>query len=139
MCDAVQYAHRNLTVHRDLKPSNILVTTDGSVKLLDFGIAKLIEADRGSGAQGAATEAILTPAYTSPEQIRKEPATTATDVFQLGILLYELLAGRASVSIRARSSARDDARHLRRRSRLPRAWSQRRIPSDCVATWTPSF
>jgi serine/threonine protein kinase len=94
VCDAVQYAHRNLTIHRDLKPSNILVSSDGSVKLLDFGIAKLIAGDRDAASDGgAATEAILTPAYTSPEQIRKEPATTATDVFQLGILLYELLAG----------------------------------------------
>jgi serine/threonine protein kinase len=93
VCDAVQYAHRNLTVHRDLKPSNILVTSAGAVKLLDFGIAKLIEADQET-ADGPPTEAVMTPAYTSPEQIRREPATTATDVFQLGILLYELLAGR---------------------------------------------
>ena len=94
VCDAVQYAHRNLTVHRDLKPSNILVTPAGAVKLLDFSIAKLIEADQDTAVEGAQTEAILTPAYTSPEQIRREPATTAADVFQLGILLYELLAGR---------------------------------------------
>ena len=93
VCDAVQYAHRNLTVHRDLKPSNILVTPDGSVKLLDFGIAKLLENDPEHAAENPPTEAILTPAYTSPEQIRRQPATTATDVFQLGILLYELLSG----------------------------------------------
>lgn len=94
VCDAVQYAHRNLTVHRDLKPSNILVTPAGAVKLLDFGIAKLIEPEHDPGADHHPTEAILTPAYTSPEQIRKEPATTAADVFQLGILLFELLTGR---------------------------------------------
>ena len=93
VCNAVQYAHRNLTVHRDLKPSNILVTAAGAVKLLDFGVAKLIETEAG-GAEGAATEALLTPAYTSPEQIRREPASTSGDIFQLGILLYELLAGR---------------------------------------------
>jgi tetratricopeptide (TPR) repeat protein/tRNA A-37 threonylcarbamoyl transferase component Bud32 len=91
-CDAVQYAHRNLTVHRDLKPSNILVTEAGAVKLLDFGVAKLIETEAGT-ADAPPTEALLTPAYTSPEQIRREPASTSGDVFQLGILLYELLAG----------------------------------------------
>jgi tRNA A-37 threonylcarbamoyl transferase component Bud32 len=91
-CDAVQYAHRNLTVHRDLKPSNILVTEAGAVKLLDFGVAKLIETEADTAA-APATEALLTPAYTSPEQIRREPASTSGDVFQLGILLYELLAG----------------------------------------------
>ena len=91
-CDAVQYAHRNLTVHRDLKPSNILVTEAGAVKLLDFGVAKLIEP--AAAGDAPLTEALLTPAYTSPEQIRREPASTLGDVFQLGILLYELLAGK---------------------------------------------
>jgi serine/threonine protein kinase len=93
-CDAVQYAHRNLTVHRDLKPGNILVTEAGAVKLLDFGVAKLMETRGGGAVDAPATEALLTPAYTSPEQIRREPASTSGDVFQLGILLYELLAGR---------------------------------------------
>ncbi len=91
VCDAVQYAHRNLTVHRDLKANNILVTEAGAVKLLDFGIAKLLETNATES--GEATEALLTPAYSSPEQIRREPASTSGDVFQLGILLYEMLTG----------------------------------------------
>ncbi len=90
ICDAVDHAHRHLTVHRDLKPSNILVTEPGAVKLLDFGIAKLLESDTQGHAE---TVALLTPEYTSPEQIRKEPVTTATDIFALGILLYEILVG----------------------------------------------
>jgi eukaryotic-like serine/threonine-protein kinase len=90
ICDAVDHAHRHLTVHRDLKPSNILVTEAGAVKLLDFGIAKLLDPDPTAGAE---TMALLTPEYTSPEQIRKQPVTTSTDIFALGILLYEILTG----------------------------------------------
>ncbi len=93
ICDAVQHAHRNLTVHRDLKPSNILVTAAGAVKLLDFGIAKLIAPVGVETAEPLATLAVLTPEYASPEQIRREPVTTAVDVFSLGILLYEMLTG----------------------------------------------
>ena len=93
ICDAVQYAHRNLTVHRDLKPGNVLVTEAGAVKLLDFGIARLIEQTQEPSPDAPPTAAILTPEYSSPEQIRREPITTATDVFALGILLYELLSG----------------------------------------------
>jgi len=92
VCGAVHYAHRNLIVHRDLKPSNILVTTGGEVKLLDFGIAKLL----GEGADEGLTGTVLplTPAYAAPEQLRGEPVTTAADVYALGVVLYELLAGR---------------------------------------------
>lgn len=93
ICDAVQYAHRNLTVHRDLKPGNVLVTEAGAVKLLDFGIARLIEPTQEPFSDAPPTAVILTPEYSSPEQIRREPITTATDVFALGILLYELLSG----------------------------------------------
>ena len=90
ICDAVEHAHRHLTVHRDLKPSNILVTEAGAVKLLDFGIAKLLEPDMLGAAE---TAALLTPGYSSPEQIKKQPITTSTDIFALGILLYEILTG----------------------------------------------
>ncbi|HSB54795.1 MAG TPA: serine/threonine-protein kinase, partial [Gemmatimonadales bacterium] len=92
---AVQHAHANLIVHRDLKPSNILVTTDGTVKLLDFGIAKLLDSE--DGAATALTQAgsgAFTPEYASPEQVRGEPVSVATDVYSLGVLLYQLLAGR---------------------------------------------
>jgi serine/threonine protein kinase len=94
VCSAVQYAHQNLVVHRDIKPSNILVTAEGVPKLLDFGIAKLLHSEAN---QGAATTAIvqrlMTPEYASPEQVRGERVTTVSDVYSLGVLLYELLSG----------------------------------------------
>jgi tetratricopeptide (TPR) repeat protein len=92
VCDAVYYAHRNLVIHRDLKPGNILVTEDGTPKLLDFGIAKLVEADVQHDA--TPTLRFFTPDYASPEQIRGEPMTTASDVYSLAVLLYLLLTGR---------------------------------------------
>ena len=93
ICRGVEYAHRNLVVHRDLKPSNILVTDDGTVKLLDFGVAKLL-AENDGAALTRTTSRMLTPQYAAPEQIRGEPVTTATDVYALGVVLYELLTGR---------------------------------------------
>ena len=93
VCAAVQYAHRNLIVHRDLKPGNILVSIEGEVKLLDFGIAKIIANDRGEGEQTRSQVRLLTPEYAAPEQLRAEAVTTATDVYQLGLVLYQLLSG----------------------------------------------
>jgi eukaryotic-like serine/threonine-protein kinase len=93
VCSAVEYAHNNLVVHRDIKPANILVSAGGVPKLLDFGIAKMLDPESGDASLTRTAERLMTPEYASPEQIRGEPVTTATDVYGLGILLYELLAG----------------------------------------------
>ncbi|MGH7472284.1 MAG: serine/threonine protein kinase, partial [Longimicrobiales bacterium] len=105
-CRAVMYAHGNLVVHRDLKPAHILVTEDGQVRLLDFGIAKVLREDEEASA-GLTQVGIraLTPAYASPEQVRGEAVGTSTDVYSLGVILYELLTGARPYDVEQRSPA----------------------------------
>jgi serine/threonine protein kinase/tetratricopeptide (TPR) repeat protein len=106
VCSAVQYAHQRLIIHRDIKPRNILVTAEGTPKLLDFGIAKILDVDAAAG-QFEPTLTVfrmLTPAYSSPEQIKAEPITTASDVYSLGVVLYELLTGRSPYGVTTNST-----------------------------------
>lgn len=102
VCSGVGYAHRKLVVHRDIKPRNILVTAEGVPKLLDFGIAKILDLEDGP-LETTATQLFLSPEHASPEQIRGEPISTATDVYSLGVTLYELLTGGRPYCVTGRS------------------------------------
>lgn len=102
VCDAVQYAHQHLVIHRDIKPGNILVTGEGLPKLVDFGIAKLLDRGRSISDAAATVMPFMTPEYASPEQVSGVSVTTATDVYSLGVVLYELLSGRRPYRLKSR-------------------------------------
>lgn len=126
ICSAVSYAHRNLIIHGDLKPKNVLVTQDGTPKLLDFGVARILA---GGGIQTEATTRMpFTPTYASPEQIRGEPLTVATDVYSLGVLLYEFLSGRYPYGGRQNSVAA--MRAYLEENPIPLRVQNRDIPPD---------
>ncbi|MEO8010261.1 MAG: serine/threonine-protein kinase, partial [Dokdonella sp.] len=128
VCAAVSHAHSRLIVHRDLKPSNLLVTGAGEVKLLDFGIAKLID---GSATHASQTR-VFTPEYAAPEQVRGEAVTTAVDVHALGLLLYELLTGKRPYKVNHSTPAAYERAILDQIPTRPSlAWT--RQPNDAVA------
>ena len=133
VCRGVQHAHRNLIVHRDLKPANILVDADGRPRLLDFGIARLLDAPTGPGGEATqlAEATARTPAYASPEQIRGGTITTATDVFSLGIVLYQLLTGQLPWG--DRGSRHQLERAICEEEPLPAGRRQRRLRGNLEA------
>jgi len=142
-CSAVQYAHRNLVVHRDLKPSNIIVTEDGTVKLLDFGISKVLSSAEEVAEATRLTRIgmkIMTPEYASPEQVSGEPVTTASDVYSLGIILYELLTGHRPYKFPTRSPV--DVEHVIRNTEPKKpstAVQQTETTEDGTTTTTPEL
>ena len=127
VCRAVNSAHQNLVIHRDIKPGNILVTAAGQVKLLDFGIAKLLNPAIGGMAlpHTRTTFRVMTPDYASPEQVRGDPLTTGSDVYALGVVLYELLAGRRPYEIRTGAAQELHELVCEREPERPSTWAKR--------------
>jgi non-specific serine/threonine protein kinase/serine/threonine-protein kinase len=132
VCAGVEYAHRSLVVHRDLKPRNILVTADGDPKLLDFGIAKILEEDPLTGTLNDTVTIVrmMTPEYASPEQARGMPVNTASDVYSLGVLLYELLTGHRPYRLKGRTPNEAADVISREEPARPSAVIRRTVPSD---------
>ena len=138
VCAAVHYAHQNLIVHRDLKPSNILVTKEGEVKLLDFGIAKFLNPDL-TGYTLPMTrdeQRVMTPEYASPEQVRGNSLTTTSDVYQLGILLYELLTGHRPFTFQTRMQGEIEKIILEQAPEKPSTMVSRVVDAKEAATLT---
>ena len=133
ICAAVEYAHRNLVVHRDLKPANILVTAQGTPKLLDFGIAKLLRPESpGYSIQFTLSEMrMLTPQYASPEQVRGDPITTATDIYSLGVVLYELLTGERPYRLQTGTSTEIERDICEREPERPSTMAAHRQSVEC--------
>jgi serine/threonine protein kinase/WD40 repeat protein len=144
VCEAVQYAHQRLVVHRDLKPTNVLVAASGQPKLLDFGIAKLLVPQRGDeGAdETASVIRLMTPDYASPEQVRGERVTTASDVYSLGVILYELLSGHRPYRLKRRATGEIEREIAERDVDPPSAALARTekvtTRGDAVTTVTPA-
>ncbi|MGH8172115.1 MAG: protein kinase domain-containing protein, partial [Rhodanobacteraceae bacterium] len=136
-CDAVAYAHRQLVVHCDLKPSNVLVDRRGQPRLLDFGIARLLEADGTPGSSTQTQARAMTPGYAAPEQLTGKPISVASDVYALGAMLYELLTGQRPYSASEESPAavavaqlRSEARHMSRVAASSMPFPSRRLRGD---------
>ena len=132
VCDAVAFAHRNLVIHRDLKPDNILVNAQGTVKLLDFGVAKLLDAG-ASPHDTHTTIAPFTPDYAAPEQLSGQPVTTATDIYALGVLLFELLTGERPLRMRGLPSTQAMQLVLDRTAPAPSRIAQAKIDAPLQA------
>ena len=129
VCSALSYAHRQLIIHRDVKPDNILVTPDGTVKLLDFGMAKLLDATSDSTLTATGV-LLMTPAYASPEQVRGDAISTVTDVYSVGVVLYELLTGRRLHTLASNDPTEIYREIVERDVPAPSTWGDRQLRGD---------